>query len=72
MNDKNEFTKRLLDLMDAAYGLLKRLYPDANNLMIYASEDGICVNGYRVAPSRDASKIIDGYKSPEGDYQIRL
>lgn len=72
MNDKNEITKRLLDLMDAAYGLLKRLYPDANQLSMYASEDGACVNGYRVAPSRDTSKIIDGYKSPEGDYQIKL
>lgn len=72
MSDRNETTKRLLDLMEEAYALLKRIYPEANQLSMYASEDGACVNGYRVAPSRDTSKIIDGYKSPEGDYQIRL
>lgn len=72
MNDKNEVTKRMLDLMEEAYALMKRLCPEANNLMMYASEDGACVNGYRVAPNSEASKIIDGFKTPAGEFQIRL
>lgn len=72
MNDKNEVTKRLLDLMDAAYGLMTQLYPEANQLSMYATEDGACVQGYREAPCWEHRQFISGYKSPDGDYQIRL
>ncbi len=64
--------KKLLDMMDEAYALLKQIHPEATQLSMCATEYGACVQGYRVAPSWEESKILDGYKSPKGDYQINL
>ena len=69
--NKTEITKGLLDLMAAAFSLMKQLHPETNQLMMYATEDGACVQGYRESPTWAKSRIVDGYKSPNGDYQIR-
>lgn len=69
--NKTEITKGLLDLMETAYCLVKQLYPEANQLLMFATEDGACVEGYRESPTWAKSRIVDGYKSQNGDYQIR-
>ena len=69
--NKTEITKGLLDLMETVYRLVKQLYPETNQLLMYATEDGACVQGYRESPTWAKSRIVDGYKSPNGDYQIR-
>jgi hypothetical protein len=69
--NKTEITRGLLDLMATAFSLMKQLHPEANQLMMYATEDGACVQGYREAPSWAKRLILDGFKSPNGDYQIR-
>ena len=71
MKDSTEVTKRLLDLMEAAYSLVKQQYPEVCQLSMFASDDGTCVAGFREAMCWDNSRIVDGYKSPEGNYQIR-
>ena len=69
--NKPEITRELLDLMEAVYCLMKQLHPETNQLLLYATEDGACVQGYRESPTWAKSRIVDGYKSPDGDYQIR-
>lgn len=69
--NKNEVTRELLDLMAAAYSMIKQLHPETNQLLMFATDDGACVQGYRESPTWAKSRIVDGYKSPNGDYQIR-
>ena len=69
--NKTVVTRGLLDLMETAYSLVKQLHPEANQLMMFAAEDGACVQCFRESPSWATSRIIDGFKSPEEDYQIR-
>lgn len=71
MKDKDEVMRGLLDLMENAFATMKQLCPEANQLLMFATEDGACVQGFRESPSWARSQFVDGYKSPKGDYQIR-
>lgn len=66
---RNECEKKLLDLMRQAYHVFREYNPEGNHLSMFATVNGHCALGYRVAPW-DSETIIDGYLSPDGCYRL--
>lgn len=65
---RGELERALLDLMEEAYKLFKAYDPEGNHLTMFATDSGQCAMGYIVAPW-ESRTIIDGYKSPMGNYR---
>ena len=66
---RKECEKKLLDLMEEAWIVFKDAHPNGTHLAMFSTVDGHCAMGYK--PSEDGKeRIVDGYKSPFGDYRF--
>lgn len=71
---RKECEKKLVDLMEEAYKVFKEYDPTGSHLSMFATDDGHCAMGYKVAwvePFKfETITIIDGFKSMNGCYML--
>lgn len=66
---RRECERKLIDLMESAYGIFREYDPNGQHLTMFATRDGICAMGCKYDGGRTVW-TVDGYKSPEGYYRL--
>jgi len=63
---RQECDKKLLDLVERAYAIVREFDPEASHVDLFASGNGCCAMSYK-GPPGERERLTNAYRSPDGD-----